>query len=239
MSNKISRRNFLHTAGLGTLGAAAAGLLTACGDKAASGSVASSAAAGTYTAGTYSATATGINTTTPVTVTMTFSADAITDVQIDVANETKGYGADIADEMVKKILDAQSSEVDGHSGATITSDAIKKAAESCINQAKGRGRGSHRGQQGRDRCARRTDHRGSGVLCGGSWATSPPTRLRTLTWSLWVPVLPVCPPQAGLPSWAAMWLCCRSRASWSARATAVPPSSSPSPPRPARRCGCT
>ena len=43
MSNKISRRNFLHTAGLGTLGAAAAGLLTACGDKAASGSVASSA----------------------------------------------------------------------------------------------------------------------------------------------------------------------------------------------------
>ena len=44
---------------------------------------------GTYTAGTYSATATGINTTTPVTVTMTFSADAITDVQIDVANETK------------------------------------------------------------------------------------------------------------------------------------------------------
>ena len=138
MSNKISRRNFLHTAGLGTLGAAAAGLLTACGDKAASGSVASSAAAaGTYTAGTYSATATGINTTTPVTVTMTFSADAITDVQIDVANETKGYGADIADEMVKKILDAQSSEVDGHSGATITSGAIKKAAESCINQAKG------------------------------------------------------------------------------------------------------
>ena len=58
-------------------------------------------------------------------------------MQIDVANETKGYGADIADEMVKKILDAQSSEVDGHSGATITSDAIKKAAESCINQAKG------------------------------------------------------------------------------------------------------
>ena len=134
MSEKISRRNFLRTA---TLGAAAAGLLAGCGNSAASGSTAASTAAGTYTAGTYSATATGINTTTPVTVTMTFSADAITDVQIDVANETKGYGADIADEMVKKILDAQSSEVDGHSGATITSGAIKKAAESCINQAKG------------------------------------------------------------------------------------------------------
>ena len=99
MSEKISRRNFLRTA---TLGAAAAGLLAGCGNSGAS----SSTAAGTYTAGTYSATATGINTATPVTVTMTFSADAITDVQIDVANETKGYGADIADEMVKKILDA-------------------------------------------------------------------------------------------------------------------------------------
>ena len=114
MSEKISRRNFLRTA---TLGAAAAGLLAGCGNSAASGSTAASTAAGTYTAGTYSATATGINTTTPVTVTMTFSADAITDVQIDVANETKGYGADIADEMVKKILEAQSSEVDGHSGS--------------------------------------------------------------------------------------------------------------------------
>ena len=135
MSEKISRRNFLRTA---TLGAAAAGLLAGCGNSAAAGSsTAASTAAGIYTAGTYSATATGINTTTPVTVTMTFNADTITDVQIDVANETKGYGADIADEMVKKILDAQSSEVDGHSGATITSDAIKKADESCINQAKG------------------------------------------------------------------------------------------------------
>ena len=123
MSEKISRRNFLRTA---TLGAAAAGLLAGCGNSAAAGSTAASTAAGTYTAGTYSATATGINTTTPVTVTMTFNADTITDVQIDVANETKGYGADIADEMVKKILDAQSSEVDGHSGATITSDAIKR-----------------------------------------------------------------------------------------------------------------
>ena len=46
---KISRRNFMRGAAMGTMGAAAAGLLTACGDKAASGSVASSAAAGTYT----------------------------------------------------------------------------------------------------------------------------------------------------------------------------------------------
>lgn len=213
MSNKISRRNFLHTAGLGTLGAAAAGLLTACGDKAASGSVASSAAAGTYTAGTYSATATGINTTTPVTVTMTFSADAITDVQIDVANETKGYGADIADEMVKKILEAQSSEVDGHSGATITSGAIKKAAESCINQAKGVAVAPTEASKAETVVpdGLTTEEVESSVVELGDITR---TRPRTLTWSLWVPVQPVCPQQAGQPSWAAMWPCCRSRTSW-------------------------
>jgi len=157
MSEKISRRNFLRTA---TLGAAAAGLLAGCGNSGAS----SSTAAGTYTAGTYSATATGINTAIPVTVTMTFSADAITDVQIDVANETKGYGADIADEMVKKILDAQSSEVDGHSGATI----LRCHPEGCreLHQSgQGRGRCPHRGQQGRDRCPRQPERGGSGVLC--------------------------------------------------------------------------
>ena len=32
------------------------------------------------------------------------------------------------------------------------------------------------------------------------------TRPRTLTWSLWVPVQPVCPQQAGQPSWAACGL---------------------------------
>lgn len=214
MSNKISRRNFLHTAGLGTLGAAAAGLLTACGDKAASGSVASSAAAaGTYTAGTYSATATGINTTTPVTVTMTFSADAITDVQIDVANETKGYGADIADEMVKKILDAQSSEVDGHSGATITSGAIKKAAESCINQAKGVAVAPTEASKAETVVPDGPGPPRKWSPLWWSWATSPRTRPRTLTWSLWVPVRR-CARSGWQPSWAAMWPCCRSRTSW-------------------------
>ena len=106
------------------------GLLAGCGNSAAAGST----AAGTYTAGTYSATATGINTTTPVTVTMTFNADTITDVQIDVANETKGYGADIADEMVKKILDAQSSH--------------QKGCRELHQSGQGRGRCPHRGQQG-------------------------------------------------------------------------------------------
>src|SRR5699024_8336156 len=113
-----------------------AGALAACESAASSAASSGAGAAGTYVPGTYTAEATGIG-SQPVTVTMTFDAEKITDVQIDVSGETPGYGADIGDEMIEKILNAQSSEVDGHSGSTITSDAIKKAAENCINQAKG------------------------------------------------------------------------------------------------------
>lgn len=133
MSRRISRKGFLKMAAATAMGGVTAGALAACQG---STTAASSGASGTYTPGTYTAEATGIG-STPVKVTMTFDAEKITDVQIDVSGETAGYGADIGDEMIEKILSAQSSEVDGHSGATITSNAIKKAAESCISQAKG------------------------------------------------------------------------------------------------------
>jgi len=88
----------------------------------------------TYIPGTYQATAKGINT---VLVTMTFSEDAITDVQLDVSGETPGYGLDAADELREALMNAQSAEIDGVSGATITSKAVMEAAGKCIQQAKG------------------------------------------------------------------------------------------------------
>ncbi len=170
---------------------------------------------------------------------MTFSADAITDVQIDVANETKGYGADIADEMVKKILDAQSSEVDGHSGATITSDAIRKAAESCINQAKGVAVAPTEANKAETVVPDSLSvEEVESSVCELGDITPDETKDFDVV-VVGAGAAGVAPPQAGLPSWAAMWPCCRSRASWSARATAALPSSSPSPPTRARRCGCT
>lgn len=135
---KISRKDFLRSAVAGATGLTVAGLLGGCSSDTAapsSASTASSAAAGTYTAGTYSATSKGIS--SDVTVTMTFDAESITDVKIDVSGETSGFGADIGDEMAEKLLTAQSAEIDGHSGATITSDAVKDAAANCIAQAKG------------------------------------------------------------------------------------------------------
>lgn len=132
---KTSRRKFLKSALAGAAGLTMAGVLGSCSsDTAVSGS-ASSGAAGTYTSGTYSATSKGIS--SDVTVTMTFDADKITDVKIDVSGETEGIGTEIGDEMAAKILEAQGAGVDGVSGATITSDAVNDAAANCIAQAKG------------------------------------------------------------------------------------------------------
>ncbi|MGX8687244.1 MAG: FAD-binding protein, partial [bacterium] len=60
-----------------------------------------------------------------------------TDVQIDVSGETKGIGADIGPAMQEAIMTAQTANVDAVASATVTSDAIKKAAADCISQASG------------------------------------------------------------------------------------------------------
>lgn len=89
-----------------------------------------------YTAGTYSAEAQGMESAVKVTVTV--SENEITDVTIDVSGETAGYGADVGEPMKEAILEAQSAEVDGISGATITSDAVKSAVQKCLDQAMGK-----------------------------------------------------------------------------------------------------
>ena len=72
-----------------------------------------------------------------VTVTMTFDANSITDVKVDVSEETANIGGVQGDHFADVILQAQGTEVDNVSGATITSKAIKTAADACIAQAKG------------------------------------------------------------------------------------------------------
>ena len=120
MNKSLSRRAFLRTsiASGASLAAAAAG----------------AAPAGIYRPGTYSAKASGIG---EVTVTMTFDADRIIDVVLDVSHETPGIGQAAADTLKKNLMAAQAAEIDGVSGATITSKAVSKAAAKCIAQAKG------------------------------------------------------------------------------------------------------
>ena len=132
--NKISRKGFLKIAAAAAMSGVTAGALAAC-NAASSSTAASAGAAGSYTPGTYTGTAEGISST--VKVTMTFSDSAVTDVVVDTSGETASYGAAAADELREQLLAAGSAEIDGVSGSTITSDAVKKAAKSCFAQAKG------------------------------------------------------------------------------------------------------
>ena len=132
--NKISRKGFLKIAAAAAMSGVTAGALAAC-NAASSSTAASSGAAGSYTPGTYTGTAEGISST--VKVTMTFSDSAVTDVVVDTSGETASFGAAAADELREQLLAAGSAEIDGVSGSTITSDAVKKAAKSCFAQAKG------------------------------------------------------------------------------------------------------
>ncbi len=90
---------------------------------------------GPFTAGTYSASATGIS--SDVAVTMTFDETRILSMDVDVSGEPHGKGSLIDAEITKRILAAQTAEVDGVSGATVTSDAIRSAVADCIAQAQG------------------------------------------------------------------------------------------------------
>ena len=88
-----------------------------------------------YQPGTYEATEAGFG--GDVTVTMTFDENGITDVKAVGDSETDGVGSKAVDALPAAILEAQSADVDGISGASFTSKAILLAAQDCIDQARG------------------------------------------------------------------------------------------------------
>ena len=130
---KISRKGFLKVAAAAAMSGVTASALAAC-NTGSSSSTAASAGEAIYTPGTYTGTAAGIG---EVKVTMTFSETAITDVVIDASNETESIGGVAAPTLKDALMAAQSTEIDNISGATITTNAVKKAAASCIEQAMG------------------------------------------------------------------------------------------------------
>lgn len=130
---KISRKDFLKVAAAAAMSGVTASALAAC-NAGSSSSAAASTGEAIYTPGTYNGTAAGIG---EVKVTMTFSETAITDVVIDASNETESIGGVAAPTLKDALMAAQSTEIDNVSGATITTNAVKKAAASCIEQAMG------------------------------------------------------------------------------------------------------
>ena len=131
---KISRKGFLKVAAAAAMSGVTAGALAACNSASSSSTAASASGDAIYTAGTYTGTATGIG---EVKVTMTFSETAITEVVIDASNETESIGGVAAPTLQEAIMAAQGTEIDNISGATVTTNAVKKAAASCIEQAMG------------------------------------------------------------------------------------------------------
>ena len=88
-----------------------------------------------YTAGSYTAEGAGKN--APVKVSVTFSDDAITDVQVVEHKETSGIADAPIERIPKAIVENQSLNIDTIAGATMTSDAILAAVADCVVQAGG------------------------------------------------------------------------------------------------------
>jgi uncharacterized protein with FMN-binding domain len=131
---KISRREFLKGGAALAASTAILGLAGCAKETPAAPAAEPAAEKGIYTPGTYSASATGMGV---VVVKATFDANAITNIELDVSNETEAIGQAAKDELIKQAMAAQSAEIDGVSGATITSNAVKTALKNCIAQAKG------------------------------------------------------------------------------------------------------
>ena len=88
-----------------------------------------------YTPGVYTSSAFGMG--GDVVVTMTFDEAAITAVEITGEKETPGIGDRAIAELTEAIMSAQSADVDGIASATVTSNAVLKAAAACVAQATG------------------------------------------------------------------------------------------------------
>ena len=95
------------------------------------------ASADGYTPGTYEAAAQGFG--GDVKVSVTVDESAITDVAITGDSETPEVGGAALETLKQQILDAQSAEIDGVAGASITTGAVKEAAAKALEQAAGAG----------------------------------------------------------------------------------------------------
>lgn len=86
-----------------------------------------------YNEGTYEGTAQGMN--GPLTLEVSFSKDAITDIKVKSSKETKHVGDPVFPIMFKDAIEANGSGIDAVSGATFTSLAVKNALNDAATKA--------------------------------------------------------------------------------------------------------
>ena len=86
-----------------------------------------------YVAGEYIGTGTGNN--GPVKVKVVFSETEIVSVEVIEHGESAGISDPAISQVPERIVDAQSWDVDGVSGATMTSNGIRQAVKDAMRQA--------------------------------------------------------------------------------------------------------
>lgn len=91
---------------------------------------------GRFIPGIYRASATGMGT---VTLTVTVDENSITAIEIDGSGETPGIGSVAVERLPSVIVAANTWDVDGISGATITSTAIREAVKAALEEAEIKG----------------------------------------------------------------------------------------------------
>ena len=132
----VSRRTFLKGVAAGAVATGAlAGASVSFAEEAAlaDASVAVDSTSAASGDGTYSASAKGMG--GDVTVTLTISGQELTEVTAEGPGETQGIGSRAIEAMPAEMLASNSVEVDGISGATITSNAILQAASDALAQS--------------------------------------------------------------------------------------------------------
>lgn len=69
-------------------------------------------------------------------VSVTVEDGKMTQINVIEYNETEGIGTQAIEQLPEKIIEAQSTDVDSISGASVSSDAIKDAVNKALEQAK-------------------------------------------------------------------------------------------------------
>lgn len=88
--------------------------------------------AGGYTDGTYTGAAEGYGGDVEVSVEVKDGKISNIDL-VDISNETPGIGGEAAPKVVQDIIDAQSTEVEAVSGATVTSNGVMTAVKNALD----------------------------------------------------------------------------------------------------------
>ena len=108
--------------------------LTACGSSDNSkNEQANSSESGKYKAGTYEGTAKGFG--GDIKATVTLSENAIESITVEGDKETQGIGSVAVEQLPQEMVKKQAVEIDGISGATKSSGAIKEAVTNALKEA--------------------------------------------------------------------------------------------------------